>query len=98
VTLAGMDIDPAALEQALEYGLTRDDLASVTIGDFVFQPPQAKLSAIVANPPYIRHQPHFCDRQTKTQESRSAYHRHYIRRPSRFAYLLSHPCLILAGR
>jgi len=55
VTLAGMDIDPAALKQALEYGLTRDDLASVTIGDFVFQPPQAKLSAIVANPPYIRH-------------------------------------------
>ncbi|MCI0393699.1 MAG: SAM-dependent methyltransferase [Chloroflexi bacterium] len=55
VTLAGMDIDPSALKQALEYGLSKADIARVTIGDFVFQPPQAKLFAIVANPPYIRH-------------------------------------------
>lgn len=55
VSLAGMEIDPAALTQALESGLDQDDLASVTIGDFVLQPPQTKFSAIVANPPYIRH-------------------------------------------
>ncbi len=55
VTLSGMDIDPAALEQAIEQGLIRDDITRVKISDFVFQPPQEKLSAIVANPPYIRH-------------------------------------------
>lgn len=55
VALSGMDIDPAALEQAIEYGLTRDDMTGVKIGDFLFQPPQEKLSAVVANPPYIRH-------------------------------------------
>ena len=55
IALSGMDIDQAALAQALDYGLTESDLASVTIGDFVLQPPQAKFSAIAANPPYIRH-------------------------------------------
>ncbi|MGA9350893.1 MAG: N-6 DNA methylase [Anaerolineae bacterium] len=55
VNLLGMDIDPIALEQAIEQGLSRNDIAGVKIGDFVFQPPQEKLSAIVANPPYIRH-------------------------------------------
>ncbi len=55
ITLAGMDIDPAALEQAIHYNLTTDDFREVKIGDFVFEPPQTKLSAIVANPPYIRH-------------------------------------------
>ena len=54
IALAGMDIDPAALGQALDDGLTENDLASVTIGDFVLQPPQTKFPAIVANPPYIR--------------------------------------------
>jgi len=53
--LAGMEIDPAALEKALGQGLYKDDLANVTIGDFVFQPPQTQYPAIVANPPYIRH-------------------------------------------
>jgi hypothetical protein len=52
---AGMDIDPTALRQAIEYGLSADDLAAVTIGDFVLDPPKGKLAAIVANPPYIRH-------------------------------------------
>lgn len=55
VTLSGMDIDPTTLEQAIQQGLTRDDITGVKINDFVFQPPQEKLSAIVANPPYIRH-------------------------------------------
>jgi adenine-specific DNA-methyltransferase len=55
VTVSGMDIDPAALDQAIEFGLNKDDLEKVEIGDFVFDPPQKKFSAIVANPPYIRH-------------------------------------------
>lgn len=55
VTLEGMDIDPAAVEQAIQSGLTPRDMESVKIGDFVFDPPERKLSAIVANPPYIRH-------------------------------------------
>jgi len=55
VTFSGMDIDPTALDQAIEFGLTKDDIDKVKIGDFVFDPPQRKLSAIVANPPYIRH-------------------------------------------
>ena len=55
VNLSGMDIDPLALEQAIEQGLNRNDLAGVKIGDFVFQSPPEKLSAVVANPPYIRH-------------------------------------------
>lgn len=55
VSFAGMEIDPATLSQALEYGLDQDDIASVRIGDFVLQPPKTKFQAIVANPPYIRH-------------------------------------------
>jgi type I restriction-modification system DNA methylase subunit len=55
VTLSGMDIDSTALDQAIEFGLMPDEVAGVKIGDFVFEPPQANLPAIVANPPYIRH-------------------------------------------
>jgi len=54
-SLAGMDIDPVALEQAVQSGLSKAEIENVAIGDFVFQPPKEKLSAIVANPPYIRH-------------------------------------------
>ncbi len=64
VTLSGMDIDPGALMLALEQGVTPNDLADVTIGDFVFRFPQQKQSAIVANPPYIRH--HRLSVETKT--------------------------------
>jgi len=55
VRLAGMEIDPTTLSQAQEYGLSKDDIASVEIADFVLQPPRKKFHAIVANPPYIRH-------------------------------------------
>ncbi|MEW6718634.1 MAG: N-6 DNA methylase [Chloroflexota bacterium] len=55
ITLKGMDIDPTVLDQAIEYGLTEDDIDKVTLGDFVFNPPHRKMPAIVANPPYIRH-------------------------------------------
>lgn len=53
--LAGMDIDASTLQQAIDLGLSKDDIKNVVIGDFVFNPPQRKFSAIVANPPYIRH-------------------------------------------
>ncbi len=53
--LLGMDIDPNILDEATQHGLSKDDLKNVQIGDFIFQTPQKKLSAIVANPPYIRH-------------------------------------------
>lgn len=68
ITLSGMDIDPTALEQAIQQGLTRDDITGVKINDFVFHPPQEKLSAIVANPPYIRH--HRLSLDTKEQLKR----------------------------
>lgn len=68
LTLSGMDIDPTALEQAMQYNLTKDDFSGVKIGDFVFEPPQTKLSAIVANPPYIRH--HRISATTKEQLKR----------------------------
>lgn len=55
VTLSGMDIDAAVLKRAVEQGLIEDEVANVTVGDFVFAPPERKLAAIVANPPYIRH-------------------------------------------
>ena len=55
VTFAGTEIDPVILEQALIQGLDRDDLVNVEICDFLFQPLQDKFSAVVANPPYIRH-------------------------------------------
>jgi hypothetical protein len=51
----GTEIDPAALEQAVHNELSAADLASVQIRDFVLNPPSGSLSAIVANPPYIRH-------------------------------------------
>jgi hypothetical protein len=54
-SLSGMDIDQNALDEAIQFGLREEDLKNVTIGDFIFQSPKDKLSAIVANPPYIRH-------------------------------------------
>ncbi len=54
-SLSGMDIDSNALDEAIQYGLPKEDIKNVKIGDFIFQSPKDKLSAIVANPPYIRH-------------------------------------------
>lgn len=53
--LHGMELDPVALAEALDNGLMRPELESIRVGDFIASPPQAKFSAIVANPPYIRH-------------------------------------------
>lgn len=65
VKFAGMEIDPTALSLALKHGLNKKDISSVTIADFVLQPPQTKFQAIVANPPYIRH--HRLTPEKKTQ-------------------------------
>lgn len=53
--LLGTEIDVDALKQAQQNDLTVNDLASVQITDFVSRPPRAAFSAVVANPPYIRH-------------------------------------------
>jgi len=53
--MLGAEIDPNALRQAKENGLTEADLACVELRDFVLDPPPGYFEAIVANPPYIRH-------------------------------------------
>ena len=53
--LFGYEIDSDVLKQAFKNGLSSEDLANVEINDFVLNPPKQKMSAIVANPPYIRH-------------------------------------------
>lgn len=53
--LFGCELDEDAIRQARESGLSESDLAGVRLADFVLQPPQREFSAIVANPPYIRH-------------------------------------------
>ena len=55
VRLLGCEIDSDALGQALESGLSQEELAGVAMRDFVLDPPDAKYEAVVANPPYIRH-------------------------------------------
>jgi hypothetical protein len=51
----GYELDAMALQQAQENGLSSQELAGVTLGDFVLQPSAQKYRAIVANPPYLRH-------------------------------------------
>ena len=53
--LFGYEIDSDVLKQALKNGLSSTDLVDVKVADFVLNPPKQKMSAIVANPPYIRH-------------------------------------------
>lgn len=55
IKLLGTELDPSVLTQAEGNGLSAGDLLNVEITDFVLQPPSARYSAIVANPPYIRH-------------------------------------------
>src|ERR1044072_8763873 len=55
IKLLGTEIDPEALKQAKETGLTDADLSNIQITDFVLEPPTERYEAIVANPPYIRH-------------------------------------------
>ncbi|MFQ6133168.1 MAG: N-6 DNA methylase, partial [Armatimonadota bacterium] len=53
--LRGREVDPGALREALEHGLSEHDVADVEIRDFLREPPTETFRAIVANPPYIRH-------------------------------------------
>jgi adenine-specific DNA-methyltransferase len=55
ITLLGNEIDSKALEEAGHAGLTAADLANVELRDFLLDGPERKFSAIVANPPYVRH-------------------------------------------
>jgi len=55
IHLLGTEVDPNALQQAKEAGLSEEDLTGVEIRDFVMNGPERRFSAIVANPPYIRH-------------------------------------------
>lgn len=61
--LFGYEIDSDVLKRAIGNGLSSEDLANVQISDFVLNPPKQKMSAIVANPPYIRH--HRLDQEKK---------------------------------
>jgi adenine-specific DNA-methyltransferase len=55
IALLGTELDEKALLQAMDAGLSENDLRGVEIRDFVLDCPQRRFSAIVANPPYIRH-------------------------------------------
>lgn len=61
--LFGNEIDSNALLQALSSGLRQCDIDGVSLQDFTTFKPEEPLSAIVANPPYIRH--HRLERETK---------------------------------
>ncbi|MEO7001373.1 MAG: N-6 DNA methylase [Ktedonobacterales bacterium] len=65
VTLLGTEVDPLALVEARQNGLTADDLAGVLIQDFTLHAPERRYGAIAANPPYIRH--HRLPRERKAQ-------------------------------
>jgi len=53
--MQGTEVDPEALREARAEGLSPADLSGVRVRDFILQPPDGPLEAIVANPPYIRH-------------------------------------------
>jgi type I restriction-modification system DNA methylase subunit len=53
ISLTGTEIDPEALKQG--HGSMQDDLTEVQIRDFIMNPPSGPFTAIVANPPYLRH-------------------------------------------
>ncbi len=55
LSCVGTEVDPAALAQAQDNGLSQEELRGVQIGDFLQTPPEGPFPAIVANPPYVRH-------------------------------------------
>lgn len=55
IALFGTEIDPEAIEQATQNRLSASDLAHIRIADFLLHPPDGPYTAIVCNPPYIRH-------------------------------------------
>ncbi len=81
----GIDIDPEVLKDDIYF----DQRCSVEIRDYLKNPPPGKFSAIIANPPYIRH--HRIDPETKvflkslckkitgfTLDGRSGYHIYFL--------------------
>ncbi|MCS7063509.1 MAG: N-6 DNA methylase [Methylacidiphilales bacterium] len=70
INLVGMEIDELALKKAIASGLDSQDLHDVSIGDFILSPPQTKFSAIIANPPYVRH--HRIDKDKKKEIRRQS--------------------------
>jgi adenine-specific DNA-methyltransferase len=55
ITLLGTEIDSDLVEQKLPHHFSKQEMKGISIGDFLFAPPEDKFDAIVANPPYIRH-------------------------------------------
>lgn len=55
IVLTGYELHPEPLEQAVAAGLSQDCLKQIKVANFILEPPASKFSAIVANPPYIRH-------------------------------------------
>lgn len=55
IALSGCEMDPGAIAQAAQTGLSPQDLSRVQTRDFVLDPPRGPFKAIAANPPYIRH-------------------------------------------
>lgn len=55
VYLRGTELYADILKEAMDNGLSKKDVANVTIADFVLQSQKTKFPGIVANPPYIRH-------------------------------------------
>lgn len=91
MTLRGRELHAEPLAEALEHGLDPSDLSNVELADFVLQPPCEAVSAIVANPPYIRH--HRLDPMTKQKlramslslfgillDGRAGYHVYFLLR------------------
>jgi methylase of polypeptide subunit release factors len=67
VKLLGTEIDPTVLHKSHDAGLDEEDIAHVQIRDFVLDGPEERFSAIVANPPYIRHHRLNADTKAKLQ-------------------------------
>jgi len=63
LALLGTELYEDVLKEAASSGLDSNDLDGVQIRDFLRHPPERQYSAVVANPPYIRH--HRLDAETK---------------------------------
>lgn len=70
IVYQGLEVDPTLLEVAQRYGTDDSLLEEVRIQDFIQSPPDARFSAIVANPPYVRH--HRLDKQVKVYLKRKS--------------------------
>lgn len=55
IVLRGTELDAHLIEHKLPVDFSASELDGIAHRDFVLEPPQEQFSAIVANPPYIRH-------------------------------------------